>query len=155
VAGGIALHVDGRRVDPGRTMSYRGMMLDGVPNLVYTFGYVNASWTLRSDLIARRVCRLLRRMRRRGFATATPTAAGVEPIEDVLALSSGYFRRSPGLLPRQGSREPWRIHQNYLLELITFRLAPLDQDLIFSRPRAPRQAHDTSRPAHIRAVSVR
>ncbi len=132
-AGGIAVHVDGRSVDPGQTMTYRGMMLDGVPNLVFTLGYVNSSWTLRADLVARRVCRLLRHMRRSGFASATPRATSVEPAEGAFPLSSGYVRRSPKLLPRQGSREPWRIHQNYPMELILFRLTRLGQDMAFAR----------------------
>jgi monooxygenase len=138
--GGIAVHVDGRRIHPGQTMTYRGMMLDGVPNLVYTLGYVNSSWTLRSDLIARRVCRLLRHMRRRGFASATPTATSVEPVEGAFPLSSGYVRRSPTLLPRLGSREPWRIHQNYPMESIRFWLTPLGEDMAFARAPGTRLA---------------
>jgi monooxygenase len=141
-AGGITLRVDGRRVDPGQTMTYRGMMLDGVPNLAFTVGYVNSSWTLRADLIARRVCRLLRHLQARGFASATPSARSTEPDNSMFLLSSGYFRRSPGVFPRQGRREPWRVHQNYPLEILKFGLTPLGRDMVFARARIRRPARD-------------
>ncbi len=131
--GGIALDVDGRQIHTGDVLSYRGMMLDGVPNLVYTLGYVNSSWTLRSDLIARWVCRLLGHLRRRGLASATPSATSVDPGDSVFPLNSGYFRRSRGLFPRQGRRDPWRVRQNYVAESILFRLPPLGRDLVFTR----------------------
>jgi monooxygenase len=132
-AGGIALQVDSRRIDLSEIMSYRGMMLEGVPNLVYTLGSVNSSWTLRSDMIARWVCRFLRYLRRRGFVCGTPSAKSVEPDKELFPLNSGYFRRSHGLFPRQGTRDPWRIRQNYLLESILFRLAPLGRQMVFTR----------------------
>jgi monooxygenase len=134
-AGGIALQVDNRRIDLGEVMTYRGMMLDGVPNLVYTFGYVNSSWTLRSDMIARWVCRFLRYLRRRGFRSGTPSAKSVEPDKGFFPLNSGYVRRSLGLFPQQGTRDPWRIRQNYFLESILFRLAPLGRQMVFTRRR--------------------
>ena len=144
-AGGIALQVDNRRIDLADTVSYRGMMLDGVPNLVCTLGYVNSSWTLRSDMIARWVCRFLRYLRRRGFASGTPSAKSVELDKGLFPLNSGYLRRSLGLFPRQGTRDPWRIRQNYLLESIMFRLAPLGWHMVFTRrreePRAVRRSH--------------
>jgi monooxygenase len=134
-AGGIALHVDSRRIDVGELMTYRGMMLDGVPNLVYSVGYVNASWTLRSDMIACWVCRFLRYLPRHGFVSGTPSAKSVEPDKGLLPLNSGYLRRSLGLFPRQGTRDPWRIRQNYFLESILFRLAPLGWQMVFTRRR--------------------
>jgi monooxygenase len=134
-AGGIALQVDNRRVDLGEVMTYRGMMLEGVPNLVCAFGYVNSSWTLRSDMIARWVCRFLRYLRRRGFGSGTPSAKAVEPDNGFFPLNSGYVRRSLGLFPRQGARDPWRIRQNYFLESILFRFAPLGRQMVFTRHR--------------------
>jgi cation diffusion facilitator CzcD-associated flavoprotein CzcO len=132
-AGGIALQVDSRPIDLGEMTTYRGMMLDGVPNLVYTLGYVNSSWTLRSDMIARRVCRFLRYLRLRGFGSGTPSAKAVEPDQELFPLDSGYLRRSPRLFPQQGTRDPWRIRQNYLVESMLFRLAPLGRQMIFTR----------------------
>jgi len=143
-AGGIALQVDGRCIDLGGMMTYRGMMIEGVPNLVYTLGYVNSSWTLRSDMIARWVCRFLRYLRRRGFGSGTPSAKSVEPGKELFALNSGYMRRSHGLFPRQGTRDPWRIRQNYLLESILFRLAPLGRQMIFRRGQQAANVSDAS-----------
>jgi monooxygenase len=111
------------------------MMLEGVPNLVCAFGYVNSSWTLRSDMIARWVCRFLRYLRRRGFGSGTPSAKAVEPDNGFFPLNSGYVRRSLGLFPRQGARDPWRIRQNYFLESILFRFAPLGRQMVFTRHR--------------------
>ena len=120
------------------------MMLDGVPNLVYTLGYVNSSWTLRSDMIARWVCRFLRYLRRRGFGSGTPSAKSVKPDKELFPLNSGYLRRSPRLFPRQGTRDPWRIRQNYLVESNLFRLAPLGRQMIFTRRQ---QAANVSGPS--------
>ena len=134
-AGGIALEVDSRRIDLSEIITYRGMMLDGVQNLVYTLGYVNSSWTLRSDMIARWVCRFLRYLRRRGYGSGTPSAKSVKPDKGLFPLTSGYMRRSQDLFPRQGTRDPWRIRQNYFLESILFRLAPLGWQMVFTRRR--------------------
>ena len=143
-AGGIALQVDSRRIDLGEMMTYRGMMLEGVPNLVYTLGYVNSSWTLRADMIARWVCRFLRYLQRHGFGSGTPSAKSVEPDKELFPLNSGYLRRSPRLFPRQGTRDPWRIRQNYLLESILFRLTPLGRQMIFTKRQ---QAANVSGPS--------
>ena len=86
------------------------------------------------------MCRLLRHLRRHGLASATPTASSVEPVDGVFPLSSGYVRRSPGLLPRQGSREPWRFRQNYPVESILFRLTPLGKDMVFAKATRPARA---------------
>ncbi len=132
--GGMQVAVDGQAVDFGQTLSYRGVMFSGVPNLVTAFGYTNASWTLKSELTCLYVCRLLRTMDRRGFSSCTPRpdpAIGAEPL---LEFSSGYVQRGLGLFPSQGNKRPWRIYQNYLLDLINYRFAPLyDGSLKFSR----------------------
>jgi cation diffusion facilitator CzcD-associated flavoprotein CzcO len=151
-AGGIALRVDSRRIDLGEMMTYRGMMIDGVPNLVYTLGYVNSSWTLRSDMIARWVCRFLRHLQRRGYGSGTPSAKSVEQERGLFPLNSGYLRRSRGLFPRQGSRDPWRIRQNYLVESILFRLAPLGWQMIFTRRQ--QGANVSTGPIHSEPVGV-
>jgi monooxygenase len=117
--GGIALEVDGASVDVADRVSYKGMMLNDVPNLALSFGYTNASWTLKSDLTARYVCRLLRHMDRRGLDIAVPRLpeGGVERAP-MLDFTSGYVRRAAGSLPAQGPAAPWRTHQNYLKDLI-------------------------------------
>jgi len=125
--GGIELLVDGRRIEPGRMISYKSMMMSGVPNLVSTFGYTNASWTLKSDLIAEYVCRLLNFMRRGGYVQCTPTlddaAAPTQPWVD---FSSGYLQRALALFPKQGTRPPWTLHQNYLRDIAQLRFGRID-----------------------------
>jgi cation diffusion facilitator CzcD-associated flavoprotein CzcO len=121
--GGIALAVDGRRVDPGHTFVYRGFMLAGVPNLAICFGYTNASWTLRADLASRNVCRLLRLTRRRGWAVVRPPVPpdGTEELP-LLDLDAGYVRRSAERMPKRSARGWWRVRQNYLLDVAVSRL---------------------------------
>ena len=119
--GDIAVTVDGERVDVPKCMSYKGMMLSGVPNFALAFGYTNASWTLKADLTAAYVCRLLRYMDRRGLAVAMPRKeADVQP-QPFVNFTSGYVLRAEGVLPTQGSRKPWQVHQNYFADLLTIR----------------------------------
>jgi cation diffusion facilitator CzcD-associated flavoprotein CzcO len=120
--GGIELVVDGERVDVADRLTYKGMMLSDVPNAALSFGYTNASWTLKCDLTARYVCRLLNFMDRRGFAVCTPRAdkAG-EAREPLLDFTSGYVQRASAILPSQGTKPPWRTHQNYLKDLSALR----------------------------------
>ncbi len=130
--GGMRVDVDGAAVDTGSTLAYKGMMLAGVPNLAYTIGYTNSSWTLRADLVANSVADLLVRMRRRGQAVVVPQApAGETPTAPVIDLAAGYIRRGLHLMPRQGRRSPWTVHQNYLLDLLLFRVDPRRRDLRF------------------------
>jgi cation diffusion facilitator CzcD-associated flavoprotein CzcO len=138
--GGIRITVDGETVDPAARLAYRGLMLDGVPNLVFTIGYVNASWTLRTDLVARWTSRLLTRMRHRGLTSAVPVAPPGEPRDrPMMGLDSGYFARGSHLLPRQGRHGVWRVHQSYFRDLLALRLAPLATALRFApEASAPR-----------------
>jgi monooxygenase len=110
--GGMTLTVDGRRVDLAETVSYKGMMISGVPNLAMVIGYTNASWTLKADLVNRYVCRLLQHMDAHGYAIATPQAPPEGADAPFLDLASGYVQRSLAQLPKQGRRTPWRLHQN-------------------------------------------
>lgn len=126
ILGGATLSVDGRRVDPGRAMSYKGMMLSDVPNCALTFGYTNASWTLKADLTAEWVCRLLRWMDRRGLDIAVARRDPSVLDAPFLDLSSGYVQRAATILPRQGRRGPWRVHQNYLRDLAAIRWRRID-----------------------------
>ena len=119
--GGATLRVDGREVEPGRTVVYKGVLLSGVPNFALTFGYTNASWTLKADLAATYVCRLLRRMRAHGQAVVTvvdPPSDGLAPLID---LRSGYVLRAADRLPRRGSTGPWRLSNSYLRDLLVLR----------------------------------
>jgi cyclohexanone monooxygenase len=121
ILGGAGISVDGRRFDPHAAMSYKGMMLSDLPNCVMSFGYTNASWTLKADLTAAYVCRLLRYMDLRGAAIAVPRREpGVTP-QPFLSFTSGYVQRAHALLPQQGSRRPWQVVQNYVHDLITIR----------------------------------
>jgi cation diffusion facilitator CzcD-associated flavoprotein CzcO len=137
--GGAQLTVDGRPLRSGDTLSYKGMMLSGVPNFALSMGYTNASWTLKCELIARRVCRILNHMRARGLDVVMPVQEGdAGATRPALDLSSGYIQRGSDQLPRQGSHKPWRIHQNYLLDLVSMRLSPLrDGALRFARAGEP------------------
>jgi len=138
VMGGAAISVDGRKIDFGKTFTYKGLMYSGVPNLASIFGYTNASWTLRADLICEYVCRLLNTMAAKGVEIATPRLA--EPAmkaEPWLDFSSGYIQRSVAMLPKQGEKAPWRQNQNYFKDIKEMRKAPIeDAALEFSTAKA-------------------
>jgi monooxygenase len=123
--GGMAVSVDGKPFETAQAMAYKGMMLSGLPNCVMTFGYTNASWTLKADLTAAWTCRLLRHMDRRGTGIAVPHADPGVQARPFLGLTSGYVQRAQSLLPQQGSRRPWQVHQNYLQDMITIRCGRL------------------------------
>jgi cyclohexanone monooxygenase len=137
VLGGVSVTVDGQPFHASEAMSYKGMMLSELPNCVMTFGYTNASWTLKADLTAAYVCRLLRYMHRKRVAIAVPRReAGVEP-EPFLSFTSGYVQRAKGELPQQGSRRPWQVYQNYLQDMITIRYGRIaDGVMHFSAAKA-------------------
>ena len=147
--GGLLLEVDGEPVELGRTYLYKGMMLSGVPNLALTIGYTNASWTLKADLVARYVCRLLRHLDRTGADTATPDASDLGPETDAVPaidLQAGYVLRSVGALPKQGPRVPWRMHQNYPRDVRLMRRGPVTDAMRVTRSadRAPDARTPTS-----------
>jgi cation diffusion facilitator CzcD-associated flavoprotein CzcO len=129
--GGMEVIVDGVRADLADKLVYKGMMFSGVPNLALAFGYINASWTLKSDLTARAVCRLLNHMDQYGYAFCTPRQAdpniGRHPM---LNFTSGYVRRAEGVLPHQGSKAPWRVHQNYLLDMLVMRFGRVEDGVL-------------------------
>jgi hypothetical protein len=110
-------------------------MLSGVPNLAYCVGYTNASWTLRADLSSRYVCKLLKHMRRHGYAVATPQvpAGRGRPLLD---LASGYVKRALDKFPRQGERDPWLVRQNYLRDVVATPRADVTRDMTFRRRAA-------------------
>jgi monooxygenase len=136
VGGGIEFTVDGRRIDAAQTVQYKGLMQSGVPNLVSTFGYTNASWTLKADLTAEWTCRLLNHMRRRGYASCVPEWSGALPSESWVDFSSGYLQRSLALFPKQGPAAPWRLSQSYLKDIVRLRFGRLEDGALRFR-RAP------------------
>ncbi|MFV0493772.1 flavin-containing monooxygenase [Mycobacterium sp.] len=133
--GGATTAVDGQLVDLTQTMAYKGMMLSGIPNMVYTVGYTNASWTLKADLVSEYACRLLNYMDHKGF----DAVAVEDPPADVeerpfMDFTPGYVTRSLDELPKQGSRTPWRLNQNYLRDIRLIRRGRVaDEGLRFSR----------------------
>jgi len=142
VLNGVKITVDGSPVDPAQTFNYKGLMYSGVPNLAASFGYTNASWTLKCDLTCEYVCRLLNYMKMHGYRQCTPrnTDAGLAP-EPWVDFSSGYIQRSLHLFPKQGSKRPWRLHQNYARDIMTLRFGRIDDGVMeFSTPRTDRAA---------------
>jgi monooxygenase len=132
---GMHLSVDGAPVDLAQTLSYRGMMYSGVPNLASVFGYTNASWTLKCELIVQYVCRLLNYMDRHGYSECRPEPANIAAsAAPMLPLTSGYVRRALDSLPRQGLQKPWRTYQNYVRDVFSLRLSRLnDGTMHFAR----------------------
>ena len=140
--GDVAFRIDGQACDFSQKLAYKGMMLSGVPNLIYTFGYTNASWTLKADLTAGYLCRLMVHLQRHRLAAATPRLdAGVRPLP-FLDFSSGYVQRSLAMLPKQGDRKPWRLYQNYLLDLLMLRYGRLDDGTLQMTPAGTPVARD-------------
>jgi len=125
--GGIELEVDGQPFRPPDHMAYKGLMISDLPNLAFASGYTNASWTLKVELTCEFVCRLLNRMKSRGYDICVPrcTEDGLDD-EPILDLQAGYILRAIDQLPKQGSKAPWRLYQNYLLDALTLRHRPLD-----------------------------
>ncbi|WP_414708783.1 flavin-containing monooxygenase [Ramlibacter sp.] len=130
VLGDVAVSVDGRPCDLSRSLVYKGMMFSGVPNLASTFGYTNASWTLKADLTARYVGRLLAHLDRHGYTSATPQRDSSVAEQPFIDFSSGYVQRAAARLPKQGDRKPWRLYQNYLLDLLTLRFSRIDDGVL-------------------------
>ncbi|WP_315760338.1 NAD(P)/FAD-dependent oxidoreductase [Sphingomonas sp. Y38-1Y] len=131
---------DGTPIDFARTLNYKGMMFSDVPNLAYVFGYTNASWTLKADLTAAYVCRLLKAMRAKGMRSATPRVGeGEAGDEAFLDFTSTYVQRAVDRFPKQGRRAPWRLHQNYLKDLMALRFGRVDDAMEFASPETARK----------------
>lgn len=131
VLGGLQLTVDGKPVDPAKTLNYKGMMFSGVPNLASSFGYTNASWTLKCDLSCEFVCRLLNHMKKHGIKQATPTNTDASITEEPwVDFSSSYFARSLHLFPKQGSKAPWKLYQNYPRDIMLLRYGKVDDGVL-------------------------
>ncbi len=128
--GGVQISLDGVPQDLSQGMLYKGLMQAGIPNMANTMGYTNASWTLKSDLSARYVCRLLNYMDRHGQQVCTPTPDPTVRPEPVLTFTSGYVQRALHMLPSQGHRKPWRLDQNYMKDMLTLRLKAIDDGVL-------------------------
>jgi len=131
VLGGVEVSVDGSIVDFPSKLTYKGMMYSDVPNLASSFGYTNASWTLKCDLTCEYVCRLINYMDRHNYRQCMPhnddTSIEAMPSID---FSSGYVRRSVVNMPKQGSKRPWRLYQNYALDIVTLRFGKVDDGVM-------------------------
>jgi monooxygenase len=133
--GGIRLKVDDVVVNVGKTFTYNGVMLSNVPNMAFCVGYTNASWTLRADLSSRFVCRLLHYMDRHGYRQVGAKAddARLQPPLPLLSFTSGYVLRSLDQFPKQSGKSPWKLRQNYLVDLFNLRLRSIDDGtLVFT-----------------------
>jgi cation diffusion facilitator CzcD-associated flavoprotein CzcO len=149
--GGMALQVDGRAIELPKVMSYKGCMFSDVPNLAYSFGYTNASWTLKADLTSEYVCRLIRYMDAIGATRCTPRRIDRSVQErPFLDFTSGYVQRGLPTLPKQGSKRPYRLYQNYLLDLLLLRHGALDDGAL---EFAPARGRSRSEPAVARLPS--
>jgi len=124
---GVQLVVDGAPIALSQTLSYKGMMFSDIPNLALAFGYTNASWTLKCELTSKYVCRLLNYMDRHGYTQCTPRKTDPDIREEpALNFTSGYVQRGLDTLPHQGNKRPWKLYQNYLLDLLMLRFGGLN-----------------------------
>ena len=131
VLGGMTLNIDGQRVDMSKTLSYKGLMYSDIPNLASSFGYTNASWTLKCDLTCEYVCRILNHMSDHGYVQVTPRRSDTSIEEEPwLDLTSGYIQRAATYLPKQGNRWPWKLYQNYIFDLVNLRFGRVDDGTI-------------------------
>lgn len=137
IMAGLTLVVDGETVDLSKKIAYKGMMYNDVPNLAQAFGYTNASWTLKCDLTSEYVCRLIKYMDKHGYASCTPRLN--DPTvrrEPALDFNSGYVLRALDQVPGQGSKMPWRLHQNYFKDVRMLRMGRLEDDAMEFRARS-------------------
>ena len=133
--GGLQMSIDGTPINPAQSIGYKGMMNSDIPNFAWCFGYTNASWTLKCDLTSKYLCRLLNYMDAHGYAYCTPRRRDPSIVEEpALTLTSGYLQRSSAILPKQGSKKPWRLYQNYAMDLAALKFAKLnDGTMEFTR----------------------
>ena len=123
----VEFFIDNKSVDISKTVTYKGMMYSGIPNLASTFGYTNASWTLGADLTSEYVCRVINHMKRNNYDVVCPKPnIGIEADPDYLNLTSGYIKRSINIFPKQGKKAPWRNNQNYLIDIFQMKYGRID-----------------------------
>lgn len=140
--GGLTATVDGEPFDASKALTYKGFMCSDLPNLAFAVGYTNASWTLKCDLTSEFVCRVLNHMRKSGYTQCVPRRNDPMVTEQPLIdFSSGYVQRSIAAFPKQGSIAPWRLYQNYPLDLFALRYAPLEDGVLQFSGRKARGLH--------------
>ena len=128
--GDIQIKVDGKPFTASQAMAYRGMWLSDLPNTIMTFGYTNASWTLKADLTAVYTCRLLNYMRKKGYKKAVPIRDAQVEEQDYLSFTSGYVQRARDVLPKQGKIAPWQVNQNYLKDIFLIKYGRLNDGVM-------------------------
>ncbi|MCV7260250.1 flavin-containing monooxygenase [Mycobacterium shimoidei] len=132
--GGIAVSLDGEKINPHDRFVYRRHMLDDVPNLAWSVGYTNASWTLGADMTAQSVAKLLEYMQAHGYTHAYPHLGDTEmPEQPTFNLQAGYVLRALDVLPKSGTRRPWMVSHHFLRDVIDHRLRPLDDQMVFGQ----------------------
>lgn len=131
LVGGLEMSVDGRKLAPAELVNYKGVLFAGVPNFASIFGYTNASWTLKADLAATFVCRLLNHMKQTGARQCVPRVDDADmALQPWVDFSSGYFQRAIDQLPKQGTKKPWKLNHNYLTDLVTLRFGAVDDGVM-------------------------
>ncbi len=132
--GGVAISVDGAAVAPSDRFVYKEHLLEDIPNLAWCVGYINASWTLRADLTARAVAKLLAYMDSHGYTHAYPHRGPVPmPEKPAWNINAGYVRRAAHVLPKSGTHRPWNVRHNYVLDAIDQRFDRIDESMVFGR----------------------
>ena len=140
--GQLKLSVDGKAIDPHQVYVYKGLMFSGLPNFAWCVGYTNASWTLRADLSSQYVCRLISLLDKLGVDYGMPDPEGAgEDARPILDLTSGYVQRVVNELPQQGTRSPWTIRQNWLLDSRDMRRTDREQDMMFGKAKVAVASH--------------
>ena len=154
VLGDVKLTVDGKAVDPGKTMTYKGMMYSDVPNMAVATGYTNASWTLKCDLTCEYACRMLNYMDKHGYRQCTPRQNDPSVKEQPwVDFSSGYIQRALEKFPKQGSKLPWKLHQNYVRDLLALRFGSVNDGVIeYARSKQKSKTIPSSRSHHADAA---
>jgi cation diffusion facilitator CzcD-associated flavoprotein CzcO len=141
--GGISVSVDGAEIKPTDRFVYKEYLLEDVPNMAWCIGYTNASWTLRADMTARAVAKLLAYMESHGYTHAYPHLGGVPMKEKpTFDLEAGYVQRAPHALPKSGTRRPWKVRHNYVLDVVDHRFDRIEESMVFGRVsvKAPQSA---------------
>lgn len=144
--GNVDVSIDGQPFVPNQSMSYRGVMLENLPNFAMVFGYTNASWTLKADLISNYVCRLLNHMDAKGVTQVTPRCddSSINRIP-FIDMQSGYIARVKNEIPQQGDQRPWKLYQNYFLDMSLLKMASMDDPALdYARPAMAKQAEPQS-----------
>jgi len=132
--GGISVSVDGAEIKPTDRFVYKEYLLEDVPNMAWCIGYTNASWTLRADMTARAVAKLLAYMETHGYTHAYPHLGDVAMKEKpTFDLQAGYVQRAPHALPKSGTRRPWKVRHNYVLDVIDHRFDRIEESMVFGR----------------------